>query len=351
MSRVFVAMSGGVDSSVAAALLVEEGHDVVGITMQLWPAEDRPGGCCSVSAVRDARRVCDVLGIPHYALNFRDTFEREVAGPFVEAYASGRTPNPCVACNDRVKFNDLLARVLTQEADFLATGHYARIVQRNGEPWLARGADADKDQSYFLYRMTRSHLERVLFPLGGLTKARVREIARERGLPTAEKDESQEICFVPDDDYAAYVRERYPQTLRPGPIVDTDGRVLGRHKGIAYFTVGQRRGLHLGGRGPYYVVALRPEDDAVVVGGPEELLALEVVAEDCVWHGAVSRSQRIEAQVRYRAPATPGDATFDGTLLDVHLDRPVRGVAPGQAVVCYLGGLVAGGGVVREARR
>jgi len=199
VARVFVAMSGGVDSSVSAALLMEQGHDVTGVTMQLWPSGEEEGGCCSVSAVRDARRVCDLLGIAHYTLNFRDAFEREVVEPFAEEYAAGRTPNPCIVCNDRVKFADLLARVSAQGAEFLATGHYARVVRdESGTPWLARGCDADKDQSYFLYRMTTAQLEHVLFPVGELRKDEVRAVAERMGLHVAEKPDSQEICFDPE---------------------------------------------------------------------------------------------------------------------------------------------------------
>jgi len=232
MARVFVAMSGGVDSSVAAALLVEGGHDVTGVTMQLWPSGEMEGGCCSVSAIRDAKRVCDTLGIPHYALNFRDVFEREVVAPFAAQYAAGHTPNPCIACNDRVKFSDLLARVSLQGAEYLATGHYARVIRdTEGEPWLARGLDAGKDQSYFLYRMTREQLEHTMFPVGELHKRDVRAIAQRLGLSVAEKPESQETCFASGGDYVPVIAARVPRALEPGPIVDTDGRVLGHHDG------------------------------------------------------------------------------------------------------------------------
>ncbi|MBE0475766.1 MAG: tRNA 2-thiouridine(34) synthase MnmA [Coriobacteriia bacterium] len=343
-------MSGGVDSSVAAALLVEEGHEVVGVTMRLLAAPDAESGCCSAAAARDAKRVCHALGIPHYTMDFRDTFSREVAAPFAEAYAVGRTPNPCVACNDRVKFDELLRRCLAAGAEGLATGHYARIVEDPaGKRWLVRGADAGKDQSYFLYRMTSEHLALARFPVGGLTKDRVRRIAAERALPTAEKPDSQEICFVPDDDYGAFVAQAYPGALTPGPVLDTAGRVVGEHGGLARYTVGQRRGLGGGADRRRYVVALLPERNAVVVGEARELEARELVADDVVWRAGAA--ERGGVAIRHRARPVPGLIRLgeDGTLR-IALDEPVVGAAPGQSVVCYAGERVLGGGVLREAR-
>lgn len=349
MSRVFVAMSGGVDSSVAAALLLEQGHDVTGVTMQLWPSSDDEGGCCSVSAVRDARRVCDLLGIPHYALNFRDSFEREVVTPFAEEYAAGRTPNPCIVCNDRVKYADLLARVSAQGAEYLATGHYARIVRDASDmPWLARGLDPEKDQSYFLYRMTREQLERVRYPVGELTKPEVRAFAERLGLHVAEKPDSQETCFAPAGDYDRVVRERVPDAFRPGEIVDRAGSVLGRHEGLGGFTVGQRKGLGIGGAGdPLYVVALDPQANRVVVGPREALDVRSVSASSVVWHG--DAEERVTAAVRYRMSPRPAVARFDGNILTVDFDEPLTGVAPGQSVVCYREDIVVGGGVIECA--
>ncbi len=349
MARVFVAMSGGVDSSVAAALLVRDGHEVVGVTMQLWPSTDAEGGCCSETAARDAHRTCDVLGIPHYTLNFREDFRRAVVDPFCDDYAAGRTPNPCIVCNDVVKFEELWRRVALQGADHLATGHYARIVRdAAGTPWLARGLDAAKDQSYFLYRMTAAQLDRTLFPVGGMRKADVRALAAESGLPTAEKAESQEVCFVPGDDRFAFVGAARPTSAEPGAIVDRGGRVLGRHRGIAGYTVGQRKGLGVAAERPLYVLEVRAEDNVIVAGPAEELSVTEVICCDVVWRGEASAE--VAAQVRYRQRAMPAIARVHGDRLALTFREPLAGVAPGQAAVCYNGEVVLGGGVVEEAR-
>jgi len=345
MARVFVAMSGGVDSSVAAALLLEEGHDVTGVTMQLWPSTDEEGGCCSVGAVRDARRVCDLLGVPHYTLNFRDVFEREVVRPFADAYASGRTPNPCIVCNDRVKFSDLLARVKAQGADFLATGHYARIVRDvDDRAWLSRGLDRSKDQSYFLYRLTRAQMEHLLFPVGALEKTAVRAIAQRIGLSVAEKPESQEVCFAPVGEHAKVVRRWHPEAFEPGDVVDRGGTLLGRHSGLAHYTVGQRRGIGIASPYPLYVVAVDAEHNRLVVGPEEALVVGRVAATEVIWHGR--HEEEVEAVVRYRMSPAPAHAALTSEGLSVRFREPVRGVAPGQAVVCYAGERVLGGGVM-----
>ena len=344
MARVFCAMSGGVDSSVSAALLLEQGHDVTGVTMQLWPSSDSEGGCCSISAVRDAKRVCDLLGIPHYTLNFRDLFEGAVVASFADEYAAGRTPNPCIVCNDRLKFADLLARVSAQGADFLATGHYARIVDDGGVRRLVRGHDRSKDQSYFLYRMTVPQLDHVLFPVGELAKRDVRAMAERLGLHVAEKPDSQEICFAPTGHYAEVVSARRPEAFLPGEIVDLDGRVLGAHEGVGHFTVGQRKGLGIAAAEPLYVVSIDAAARRVVVGPRERTLVSEVVADDVVWHAGPH--ERVTASVRYRMEPAPATATFAEGRLTVTFDEPVSGVAPGQAVVCYRGDIVLGGGSV-----
>lgn len=345
MARVFVAMSGGVDSSVSAAVLLEQGHEVTGVTMQLWPSGDDEGGCCSIAAVRDARRVCDFLGIPHYVLNFRESFERTVVRPFAEEYARGRTPNPCIVCNDVVKFGDLLHRVELQGADALATGHYARIVTvESGRCALARGLDPDKDQSYFLYRMTLDQLDRVMFPVGEMRKAEVRAFALRLGLSVAEKPDSQETCFAPDGDYGPVLAAHAPEALLAGEMVDCDGNVLGAHQGLGRYTVGQRKGLGLGGGEARYVVRLESDTNRVIVGEREALSARSLVAELPVWNGG--SEEDVDVMVRYRMIPVPGRATLDEGVLTVDLTTPVEAVAPGQSVVCYRGDIVLGGGVI-----
>lgn len=343
-------MSGGVDSSVAAALLVEQGHDVTGVTMQLWPSSDEEGGCCSVDAVRDAKRVCDLLGIPHYALNFRDSFESFVVAPYCEDYASGRTPNPCIECNDRLKFGDLLAKAVAQGADMLATGHYARIVETDsGARLLKRAVDPTKDQSYFLYRLTQAQLSHVLFPLGVHTKSDVRAMAERLGLHVHDKPESQDVCFAPAG-HAEVIRERRPDALVAGPILDAEGRVVGEHGGLAAYTVGQRHGLGLSGpTGPLYVTAVDPTRNALIVGPHETLAVRHIEASHVIWHAPL-REVRVEVQTRYRQSPVPADADAreDDLLLD--LDQPAYGVAPGQAVVCYEHDLVLGGGTIERTR-
>lgn len=348
MARVFVAMSGGVDSSVAAALLIEAGHDVTGVTMRLLAGEDESGSCCSLEGVRSAKRVCDMLGIPHYTLEFSKEFERDVVEPYCDEYAAGRTPNPCIACNDRIKFSELMRRVALQGGEFLATGHYARIVRdAEGTPWLARGADPSKDQSYFLYRMTAPQLERTLFPLGEWTKVDVRAKARELGLPAAERAESQETCFVPGDDVRAFVRERRPAAFRAGPIVDAEGTVVGSHDGAPGFTIGQRKGLRLSGAQRTFVTSVDAVAGTVTVGPREALFATLVTATGVVWRGPDER--RVTARVRYRGPEQAALAANTEGMLNVRFEEPTDAPSPGQAIVCYDGDLVVGGGVIEEA--
>jgi len=340
-------MSGGVDSSVTAALLLEQGHDVTGVTMQLWPSGDDTGGCCSVAAVRDARRVCDLLGIPHYTLNYRDLFEREVVAPFADEYAAGRTPNPCLVCNDRLKFSDLLGKVALQGAEYLATGHYARIVHNGDDvPHLLRGLDASKDQSYFLYRLTPAQLRATLFPVGEITKSEVRAIALRMGLHVAEKPDSQEICFAEAGEHASVVARYHPEALLPGAIERADGTVVGTHTGIANYTVGQRKGLGIAAAEPLYVVAIDAPRNVVVVGGRDELTVTQVVAGDAVWRAEVGQDVPVTAAVRYRMRAVPAIARVDDDALTVRFAEPLEGVAPGQAVVCYREDECIGGGTI-----
>ena len=344
--RIAVAMSGGVDSSVAAALLQAQGHDVVGVTLQQWPRDDgeeamRHGGCCSLSAVDDARRVAAVLDIPYYCWNLEREFGERVIEPFHREYLEGRTPNPCVRCNAFVRFDLMLSRVLELGFDRLATGHYARII--DGE--LHAAVDEAKDQSYMLYHLDRDRLGHLAFPLGGMTKSVVREHAREFALPVANKAESQEICFVPRGDTTRYLSSRLP--VRAGPVVDTEGRELGMHRGTALYTVGQRSGLGvLAAPGPWYVVKIDAPANRVVVGRRDDLAVREVHLRDVTFiDGAAAEPLPCEARLRYHAPAIP--ATFASGRLS--LREPFLGAAPGQAAVLYSGTRVLGGGIIAAA--
>ncbi|HEY7395994.1 MAG TPA: tRNA 2-thiouridine(34) synthase MnmA [Gemmatimonadaceae bacterium] len=353
--RVLVAMSGGVDSSVAAAMLVEQGYDVVGATMKLFchgdDLPDRP--CCSLDSVNDARRVCQTLGVPHYVLNLESAFGRDVVDNFVSEYASGRTPIPCVRCNTFTKFRDLLVKADGIDATWIATGHYARTL--NGE--LLRGLDHAKDQSYFLWGIDRSVLRRMLLPVGSQTKAETRGVAHALGLEViAEKVESQDICFVPDGDHTKIIRQRLgadAPALSPGPFVLTDGTVVGQHAGFARFTIGQRRGVPGGFREPMFVVDIRPADRAVVLGPRTELLGRGVIARSVNWLvDAPAIGTRVSVQVRHRsAPAAAEIVRLDGDEIELALDEPVAAITPGQSLVMYDHDRVLGGGLIETARR
>jgi tRNA-specific 2-thiouridylase len=339
-NRVIVAMSGGVDSSVAAALLVEQGYEVVGMTMRVASGEGRETSakaCCTLDAAEDARRVAQRLGIPHYVINYIDRFEREVISDFVAEYMAGRTPNPCSRCNQRVKFGALYEKAQAIEADYLATGHYVRLGRRGERPALRRAVHRAKDQSYTLAGLRPEQLERALWPLGELTKDEVRAKARELDLVTADKPESQEICFVPDDNYRNFLAGRVGG-FRPGPIVSTRGEVLGEHPGIAYYTVGQRKGLGIAAPRPYFVVRLEPERNTVVVGHEEETLCASLWADEVVWSGRAPSAEPFDclAQIRYRHRPVRATAwaTDDGRLR-VRFTEPERSVTPGQWCVLY----------------
>jgi len=335
-------MSGGVDSSVAAALLLEQGHAVEGVTMKLTA-----GLCCDIGS---AQEVCRQLGIAHRVLDLQEAFERTVVADFVDQYRAGRTPNPCIRCNEIIKFERLLSRARTGGFDRLATGHYARIARDpDGHPVLARGTDPDKDQSYFLYRLSREQLSSVLFPLGTFCKSDVRRLAAERGLHAAERPESQEICFIPGDDYRSFLRQRAPGAVRPGKMVLTDGTVVGSHDGVAFFTVGQRRGLGVAAGERLYVVRIDPGEDRVVLGRREELASVELRLAEMRYAAGSAPSAPFRAEVRIRYRAAPVPATVhpaaDGRARVV-LDVPAAGVSPGQAAVLYDRDLVTGGGII-----
>ncbi len=351
--RVLVAMSGGVDSSVAAALLLEAGYQVIGVTMRLFslPQEEVPEhfrGCCSVEAVDETRRVCHLLGIPHYLLNFEKQFDRYVVDYFCQEYARGRTPNPCLACNSYLKFHFLLRRALILGFDHIATGHYGRIEVEGGRSHLLKGVDHTKDQSYFLYTLGQEELGHLLLPIGDYHKRQVRQKARDLGLPVAERPDSQELCFIPDGDTRHFLAERLG--AQPGPMVDERGRELGRHSGVAFYTVGQRHGLGLSQAQPYYVVRLEAEANRVVVG-PETSLyqrSLRVEGVSFVMGVSPSLPARVAAKIRYRSPEAPATLVSRDDEMELIFDEPQRAIAPGQAVVFYQGDEVIGGGVIAE---
>lgn len=362
-TRVVVAMSGGVDSSTVAAMLASEGYDVVGITLQLYDhgtAVSRPGSCCAGRDITDARRVAETLGFPHYVLDYEDRFRAEVMDDFADSYLAGATPIPCVRCNQTVKFRDLLATARDLDADCLATGHYIRRREGSAGPELHRAADADRDQSYFLFTTTREQLEFLRFPLGDLrSKDETRALAARFGLSIADKPDSQDICFVPQGNYASVIEKLRPGAAEPGEIVDLSGTVLGQHRGIIHYTIGQRRGLGLGGGAPLYVVRLDPETRRVIVGPREALGRRLVQIGEINWLGdgdfSAAPAEGHEALVKLRSARPPAPALIRPTETgaEVELLTPEEGIAPGQACVFYApdGSRILGGGWIRSAAR
>ncbi|MGQ9490834.1 MAG: tRNA 2-thiouridine(34) synthase MnmA [Anaerolineae bacterium] len=376
--RVVVAMSGGVDSSMAAALLVEQGYEVIGVMLRLW-SEDlspqpislagkevaesllleearaglRPNRCCSLESIRDARAVADRLAIPFYVINAEQPFKENVVDFFVREYVAGRTPNPCLACNRRIRFGFLLAYARSLGASYLATGHYARIRRGpDGRYQLWRGADRSKDQSYVLSVLGQAELAQALFPVGEYTKLEVRALAAARGLPTASRVESQDLCFIADGDYRRFLTEHAGQAIRPGPILDRQGRQLGTHRGLPFYTIGQRGGLGIAAAQPLYVLALDVARNAVIVGTAAELGQRWLRAEQVNWIAGQPPSSPLRAavQIRYRAEAVPATILPRPDAVEVHLSEPLRAITPGQAAVFYDGEICLGGGIIVETR-
>lgn len=358
--KVAVAMSGGVDSSVTAGLLKNQGYDVVGITMQVWPLDEftgeasRFGGCCSLSAVEDARRVAAKLKIPHYVLNFRSVFQETVIDNFLDEYRGGRTPNPCIRCNQHVKFEALLKKATSIGCDYLATGHYVRVLydEKSSRYLLLRGIDEAKDQSYVLYVMTQDQLKKTIFPLGDYRKSEIRKLAKEMNFEIADKPESQEICFIPSKSYADYIVNAVPDAAREGEIVNKEGNVLGRHKGLIYYTCGQRKGLGITSEKPLYVIEIDKEKNRVVVGGEQELYGDKLVADELnmISISKIKEEMKVEAQIRYNS--NPQEATvfpIDGGKVEVVFRKAQKAISPGQAVVFYDSEIVVGGGTIEKA--
>lgn len=349
---VVVAMSGGVDSSMAAALLVEEGYQVTGVMMRLWAEGDRDGGCCSAEAAWGAQRVCEALGIPFYVLNFESEFKRQVVDYLSAEYLRGNTPNPCIACNRHIKFDLLLRKALALGARYLATGHYARIKREDSEYRLLRGVDRDKDQSYVLYMLGQEELKQMLLPLGEYRKEWVRAEAWARGFPTAEREESQDICFLQDNDYRRFLAGYSPYPIETGPILDMEEKVIGQHQGLAFYTIGQRRGLRISAPWPLYVVKIDVGRNALVVGRKSALLRGALVAKETSFVSGKPPKGSLEgtAKIRYRATEVPATLMPQGAdSFKVVFARPQPAITPGQAVVLYQGEVLIGGGTIVES--
>jgi len=357
---VAVAMSGGVDSSVAAALLKDRGFEVIGITMQIRERSFDWGGCCGIDSIEDAKRVAYKLEIPHYVLNFRDIFKEKVIADFCEEYKEGRTPNPCIRCNKYIKFDALAKKAKELSADYIATGHYARIQRTesrgqraDGRYALKKGLDAKKDQSYVLYTMTQKQLKHTLMPLGSFTKDRVREIAKEKDLSVANKPESQEICFIPDNNYGEFVKKCAPEEIKPGPIVNKEGKVIGEHRGIIFYTIGQRKGMGIADKDPLYVIAIDKKNNAIKAGKKEELYADELIASNVNFINIEKLETPIKVEAKIRYLHQPSQATvipLNEDKVKVKFDSPQLAITPGQAVVFYNEEEVIGGGTINKIK-
>jgi len=355
VKKVLVAMSGGVDSSVTAALLKNKDYEVIGGTMEIFPDyEQKPldeGGCCSLSSIEDAKMVAHKLDIPHYTFNLKDVFQKEVINDFVNEYSNGNTPNPCIVCNKEIKFKALLYKALQLGVDYIATGHYAKITKNNGSYQLKKAKDEYKDQTYMLYGFTQEQLKHTLMPLGNYTKDKIRELAKDLNFSVHNKPDSQEICFVPDNDYTRFLDDNYPEIGTNGPILDTKGNKLGEHDGLFNYTIGQRRGLGISAPHPLYVKELNQKQNAVIVGKDEEIYFDGLIARDInlISMAEINNPIDIEVKIRYNSPEVKAKLIpITNNKFKVLFDKKQRAVTPGQSAVFYKGDLVIGGGIIRE---
>lgn len=345
-------MSGGVDSSLAALLMKEKGYECIGCTMKLYENEDagieKTKTCCSLDDVEDARNVACLLDMPFYVFNFTERFRMQVIDRFVQSYEEGRTPNPCIDCNRYMKFDKLYERAKLMGCEYIVTGHYARIEKEDGKFFLKKALDETKDQTYVLYTLTQDQLAHTMFPLGDLTKRTVRNIAEKNGFINANKPDSQDICFVPDGDYASVIEKYTGRICMPGNFVDTEGNIMGRHKGIIHYTLGQRKGLGIAAGKPVYVCEIRPQTREVVLGNPEDLMSRDVYVSDFNWISGNAPGGRIRctAKVRYRQSEQPAVLSVEGDIVHIVFDQPQRAITPGQAAVVYDGDVVLGGGTI-----